>query len=201
MNARQSPYPIGSFKVRVPRDIWEAALDEVRRYGTLRTADAPEGSEGLVYLGGVPTSEELLVTSLLKIRHLPQGDRVQPSAAEIRWMMSQLKQRDEMLVAQFHTHRYGAAHSPGDDEMATSFHEGFLSIVAPRFATDVSKPEDCVFHEYRGRQFRAMTASEVTSRIVISVPVIEKPGVTDSEGGGWWARFAQRLRLTAAKLR
>ena len=67
MTARSTPYPPAGYRVRLPHHIWQAALGEVRRYAALDTYDGRRGSEGLVYLGGVPTADAMVVTSLLRL--------------------------------------------------------------------------------------------------------------------------------------
>lgn len=175
MTARAIPYPLPGFHVRIPEPLWTAALDEVRRYAALQAIGRRHGSEGLVYLGGIPASNILVVTSLLRLHHQPQGDCVRPTPTEIRWLMSQLRQRDEKLIAQLHTHRYGARHSPGDDHMATSFHNGFLSIVAPHFAIGVHQIDQCSVHEFSGGKFRILPADETVSRFSIPAQIIDRP--------------------------
>ena len=174
MTARSTPYPPAGFHVRIPAAVWASALDEVRRYATLGNRGRLRGSEGLVYFAGVPTADALIVTAVFRLNHEPQGDRVEPTQAEVRWLLSTLRERDEKLVAQLHTHRYGAAHSPGDDQMATSFHEGFLSIVAPRLAVDVERIDECIVHEYRRGTFRRLSTDETAARIKVHAQTVDR---------------------------
>ncbi|MDF1597274.1 MAG: hypothetical protein P1T08_14445 [Acidimicrobiia bacterium] len=201
MTFRSHPYPPPGHQVRLPTPIWTAALDEVRRYSHLGgTRDHP-GSEGLVYLAGVPAAAGLVVTAVLRLQHEPQGDRVAPTREEVRWLMSTLRDRDEKLVAQFHTHRNGAFHSPGDDQMATSFHDGFLSIVAPKFAVGIHRLDQCEVHEYRKGYFYAMTTAEVESRITVHDIVVDRlPEMLQKEPDRWH-RFVQRLNSIALRQR
>jgi hypothetical protein len=199
MTARATPYPPVGFRVRIPEPVWNAALDEVRRYATVRASDGRAGSEGLVYLGGIPTPDTLMVTSLLRLHHEPQGDCVKPTPAEIRWLLSELRQRDEKLVAQLHTHRHGARHSPGDDAMATSFHDGFLSIVAPGFAVNVGRIDQCIVHEYRSGTFQPLSAAETAARFTVHAQLIDRPHPHASGEPNRWHRFVPRLKPTAHK--
>jgi len=157
------------------------------------------GSEGLVYLGGVPTADALIVTSLFRLHHQPQGDCVKPTPDEVRWLLATLRERDEKLIAQFHTHRHGANHSPGDDRMATSFHDGFLSIVAPDFAIGVERIAQCIVHEYRSGAFRPLSAEETAARVVVHAQIIDRTHDHLDEEPHPWRRFAQRLKSIAPK--
>lgn len=198
MSARAAPYPPPGSLVRIPDTVWHAALHELRCYGNLCTRDGAKGSEGLVYFGGVTTPGELIVTSVLRIRHSPQGDRVTPAQNQVRWLLTTLRARDEKLLAQIHSHRYGTCHSRGDDCMATSFHEGFVSIVVPNFAHEVVRPEQCGFHEYRQGVFQRLSESEVSERIEILPHVLDRTPETGGyiryEGPPIWKLFVRKLK-------
>jgi hypothetical protein len=199
MTARSTPYPPAGFHVRIPATVWASALNEVRRYATVGIHDGRRGSEGLVYLVGVPTGDALIVTAVYRLDHEPQGDRVMPTPAEVRWLLSTLRERDEKLVAQFHTHRHNASHSPGDDRMATSFHDGFLSIVAPNFAVDVERIGQCIVHEYRSGTFRPLSNDETAARFTIHAQIVDRPHDRAAEEPNRWRRFVQRLKSIVRK--
>lgn len=201
MTARSTPYPPAGYHVRIPAMIWTSALNEVRRYATAGIHHGGRGSEGLVYLAGVPTSDALIVTALYRLYHEPQGDRVMPTPAEVRWLLSTLRLRDEKLIAQLHTHRYSARHSPGDDRMATSFHDGFLSIVAPDFAVDIERIDQCVVHECRGGTFLPLPTDETTARFTIYEQLVDRHQLDPAEEPNIWRRFGQKLRSIAPKRR
>jgi len=200
MTARSVPYPPPGCRIRVPEALWAAALEEVRHYATLRAGPERSRSEGLVYLAGVAIADELIVTSVLRLHHAPQGDRVQPTLAEVRWLLSTLRDRDEKLIAQLHTHRHGAAHSSGDDRMATSFHEGFLSIVAPKFARGIHRIDQCVVHEYRNGSFQPLSYAESVTRFRVHAQIVDRHTVA-SEGPTRWRRFVKRLKSIARRRR
>jgi hypothetical protein len=144
----------------------------------------------------------MIVTSLYRLNHVPQGDRVVVVREESRWLVRELRARDEKLVGQLHSHRGSAGHSSGDDACATSFHEGFLSIVIPFFARGVTVPADCAFLEYRAGEFIELDLREIEQRIRVYEPVIERDGAlaTRKEQVGWRA-FVERLRSIALRRR
>jgi hypothetical protein len=179
--------------------VWTSALDEVRSYATVGIHDGRRGSEGLVYFAGIPTADALIVTAVFRLHHEPQGDCVKPTPAEVRWLLSMLRERDEKLIAQLHTHRHGARHSPGDDRMATSFHDGFLSIVAPSFAVDVERISQCIVHEYRSGTFRPLSANETAARFTVHAQIVDRPQHSAAEEPNRWRRFVQRLKSIAPK--
>lgn len=203
MRARSTPYPPPGYPVRIGDAIWNGCLETVRAYATLGAKHARRGSEALVYLGGVVAGAEVIVTALYRLHHQPQGDRVVVTPEEARWLVATLRDRDEKLVAQLHSHRSFAGHSHGDDAWATSFHEGFLSIVIPRFGAEVSAPVDCAVLEYRGGEFHRLTRDEVARRIRIEPEIVERLSlprfgpVTKKS----WDGFVQRLKSIAQKRR
>lgn len=202
MSARAQPYPPPGYPVRVPGPLWRGALATVREYATRGYEQGRVGSEALVYFGGVVAGEEVIVTTLYRLNHAPQGDRVVVTREEARWLLRQLRARDEKLLGQLHSHRGRAGHSFGDDAGATSFHEGFLSIVVPFFGQDVVVPAECAVLEYRAGQFVELDVGEVERRIQLYEPIVERIGVAPVERKeGRWPGFVARLKSIARRRR
>lgn len=205
MSARATPYPPAGYQLRIPADIWDNALATMRIYATLGSSELGErGSEGLVYLGGVVAGDEMLITGLYRLNQEPQGDRVVVTPEEARWLLKSLRARDEKLVGQLHSHRGPAGHSPGDDIWATSFHEGFLSMVVPWFGAGVTRPNDCAILEYRGGRFVELARDEVDGRIDVYAEIDEhRAQVTIAREAarkeGRWRAFVARLQSIAPK--
>ena len=201
MSRRSDPYPAPGYGVRVPEPIWSAALNELRVYGTLGRDG--RGSEGLVYLGGAVAGDEMIVTSLYCLDHAPQGGRVIVTPIEAKWLLRVLRAHDEKLVGQVHSHRGTAGHSRGDDQHATSFHEGFLSIVVPQYGHGITAVSHCAVLEYRDGAFADLTASEVQRRVRVEPYVVRRitaaPATDPPESR--WHRYVQRLRSTVLGLR
>jgi hypothetical protein len=183
----------------VPLPIWKDTLAALAWYGT-------QDSEGLVYWGGaVGAASEIQVLSLLRVNHDPQGYRAKPSQTASRELLRALRSRDEKLIAQVHSHPGVAFHSPGDDQFATSFHPGFLSIVVPHFARTVALIDECAVFEYRGA-FEELTPAEVHSRIHIYDPVVDlappqENASTNLEEKQSWKSLIRKLRSIAPKKR
>lgn len=191
MKARLAPYPGPGFRVRIPAEIWVLTLDAIRGYANRSGPTGRKGSEALVYFSGVPTLTEVVVTGLLELGHLPQGDRVAVTRGEARWLVRSLAARDEKLVAQVHSHRELAGHSAGDDMWATSFHEGFVSIVVPRFGINVNSVTECAVLEYQGGTFRDLPPDEVAQRFLIQPQRALMKEVAEESR---WSAFARKLK-------
>jgi hypothetical protein len=202
VSRRSDSYPGEGYGVRWPEPIWTAGLDEMRRYATQGVGWRRRGSEALVYVGGVVAGGEIVVTTLYCLGHEAQGDCVIVTADEARWLLRMLRERDEKLVGQVHSHRFAAGHSPGDDQHATSFHEGFLSIVVPRFGQGVTSVEQCAVLAYRRGAFEYLGDDEVAERLrvqpqaiarVATAPIVSSTDTPESR----WPRFVQSLKSIA----
>jgi hypothetical protein len=203
MSVRQDSYPPPGAIVRIPDRVWDRALEVIREYATLGAEQDSIGSEALVYLAGAVSGGELLVTSLYELCHAAQGDRVVVTPGEARWLLRTLRARDEKLIGQVHSHRGRAGHSPGDDLHATSFHEGFLSVVVPRFGAGITTPAQCAVLEFRAGKFGQLTPEDSDRRIKV-YGQIARPAADDHraarEEGGWRA-FVKKLKSIARSRR
>lgn len=195
---RSIPYPgIGSL-FYLPQNIWDETVKSVAYYGQFR-------SEGLVYWGGiVDGAGGITVTSLLCLNHLPQGGCVRPTSEEMRALLRSLRERDEKLVAQIHTHLGEAFHSLGDSQKATSFHPGFISIVLPGFGRGVASLLDCAVYEFRG-DFERLRQDEIKSRFAIYNQTVDLMPRPEPVKGKWretlWNTLSQKLKFIARKKR
>lgn len=190
MSARTAPYPAPGYTVRLPARFWSQTLSILRTYGKGRRRQL--ASEGLVYLAGIPAGSEMIVTGLYDVCHAPQGDHVIVSPDEARWLLRSLRERDEKLIAQIHSHRGAAGHSQGDDAHASSFHDGFLSIVVPRFARGDPRPHECSVLEYRSGAFAELSPASAQRRIHLVEGVWRRS--EPSQGVSSWKRFVMRRR-------
>ncbi|SRR6266567_77055 len=193
MRAREVAYPPPGFPIRLPADLWQRTLGVIRRYAKLGGRSRIRGSEAIVYWAGVVAAGEMVITAIYELNHAPQGDSVRVTPEEARWLVRTLRSRDEKLVAQVHSHRGLAGHSHGDDLWATSFHEGFVSIVVPHFASDVTSPLQCAVLDYRGGQFQPMAPEEIERRIVLAPTMVVKPQTWLGKDSAW-KRFVQKLK-------
>lgn len=164
---RSVPYPSGGQPIFLPQYIWGETLGSLSKYRTKK-------SECLVYWGGiVGASGEVVITSLLRPNHTFQGWRVQLTSSEMKNLLRTLRIRDEKLMVQIHSHPGDAFHSPGDDDLATSFHSGFLSIVVPNFAKNISLLSQCAVYEYSEAKFVKLTSEQIDHRFIIYNQVVD----------------------------
>jgi hypothetical protein len=159
----------------IPQPLLELTFEHLHRYGRY-------GSEGLVYwAGSIGAGGDNLVQVVLLVNHRPQGPRVEVSRQEARLLLRTLKELDVKLLAQIHSHPGAAFHSRGDDEHATSFHPGFLSIVVPELGRTQPTLETCAVHEYQ-EGFRQLSHQEVRERLQILPDAVELQPAPWAEG-------------------
>lgn len=119
-------------------------------------------------------------------------------------MLRSLRSRDEKLLAQVHSHPGAAYHSPGDDDGATSFHDGFISIVVPEFARGEPNLGQCAVFEFAGGAFAQLAQREVPSRVrLVSFIEDRAPPAAPEVRQSWLSTIVSNLKqkLTGWKKR
>lgn len=180
---RTVSYPGRGRLVFLSKYIWDETLTSLSQY---RHAN----SECLVYWGGVVGArKEIMITSLLRPNHAFQGWRVRLTSSEMKNLLRTLRTRDEKLLVQIHSHPNGAFHSPGDSDLATSFHKGFLSIVVPNFAKNVTLLSECAVYEFSGKKFFRLTAEQIEHRFIVYDQIVDlAPPVSEQKDDSGWRR-------------
>lgn len=196
---RNAPYPGVGAGVVLAETIWTRTLRELREYGE-------SSSEGLVFWGGVVVNADLLVTGLYLPKHSPQGGRARLTSEESRWLLRALRIRDEKLLAQVHSHPGSAFHSTGDDNLAASFHSGYLSVVVPQYARDVTDVEQCAVFEFDGSSFFEIPSKSISQRFAVRSLVEsrrpERPQDTEIDKvEGWLRTIVSNLKQKLTELR
>lgn len=164
---RSVAYPGSGVHWCVPQPVMDDTAAYLKRYGARR-------SEGLAYwAGSVGANGEVNVQTLILVNHQPQGAGVHVTREEARKLVRALAEFDLKLLAQVHSHPGEAFHSHGDDEHATSFHEGFVSAVVPRYAAADTGLYDWAIHEYRDGEFVMVPPPEVRTRFQI-LPMVHE---------------------------
>jgi proteasome lid subunit RPN8/RPN11 len=130
-------------------------------------------SEALMFWGGVVSGSSLQITGVFLPRHRAGGAHVKLSNEESRWLIRRLRARDEKLIAQVHSHPGKAFHSEGDDEGATSFHAGFLSVVVPEYGRRATSISDCAVYEHDGNSFIELTPKQIMERFRVQ-PLVDR---------------------------
>lgn len=164
---RSVTYPGPGAWWSVPQPIVGETVAYLKRYGA-------RGCEGLAYwAGSVGANGEVVVQTLILVNHEPQGAGVHVTRDEARRLVRALAELDLKLVAQVHSHPGEAFHSLGDDEHATSFHEGFISAVVPHYAREDVGLYGWTFHEYRESGFVRVPPAEVRARFQV-LPMVRE---------------------------
>jgi len=148
----------------IPRYLFERSIEVLRKRGRVK-------QEGLVLWAGATAinAEEAYVLSLIVPRRGHWGGGVRLGIETLLKLSKELEKRDLQLLAQVHTHPRNFGHSLGDENMATSFRLGYLSIVIPDFAlVEVRDLSTCYVYEYQGNfKWRLLENDEIDQRFVI----------------------------------
>ncbi|MBP2252571.1 proteasome lid subunit RPN8/RPN11 [Halarchaeum solikamskense] len=131
--------------------------------------------ECYVFWAGAIAGDEAYVSTCVYPRVESRHGGVKVPLEKMTEINQELRARDQILLAQVHSHPGRARHSPVDEEKAVSFHEGFVSIVIPDFgATPVYDLRDCGVYTYtRDSGWQLLDDDGVVDRFVIEDTVVE----------------------------
>lgn len=126
-------------------------------------------NECSVFWGGVGTGKMAEVRSVYFPLQTATSVSVQVHPDGVHKMYDLLDQRNEILLAQVHSHPGTAFHSGTDDLFPATFLVGFLSIVVPNFCSaGLNEFRDCAvfFHQGNG-VWAKMDSSQIQMRLKI----------------------------------
>lgn len=149
-----------------------AVLRETQQY---IEAHGEDGKEGYVFwAGAVADNEAYITTCVYPTANARQGG-VKVPLEKMTEINLELRDRDQLILAQVHSHPGVARHSPVDEEKAVSFHEGFVSIVIPDFGeTPVYDLRDCGVYIYTADDgWHLLNDTEIEERFAIGDTVLE----------------------------
>lgn len=149
-----------------------AVLRETQRF---IEAHGAEGKEAYVFWAGAVADGEAYVTTCVYPTANARHGGVKVPLEKMTEINLALRDRDQLILAQVHSHPGVARHSPVDEEKAVSFHEDFASIIVPDFGeTPVYDLRDCGVYLYSADDgWRLLDDAEVENRFVIEETVLE----------------------------
>lgn len=127
------------------------------------------GKECSVFWGGIGRGEVADVESVYFPVQTATPVSVEVHPDGIHTMYEALDSKNEMLLAQVHSHPGAAFHSGTDDSFPATFFVGFLSIVVPNFCSaGLNGFADCAVFCHRGNGVWArMNPPEIKTRLRI----------------------------------
>ncbi|MFA9516582.1 hypothetical protein ACERIT_05095 [Halopenitus sp. H-Gu1] len=149
-----------------------AVLRETQRF---IEAHGAEETEAYVFWAGAVTDGEAYITTCVYPTANARHGGVKVPLRKMTEINLELRDRDQLVLAQVHSHPGVARHSPVDEEKAVSFHEGFVSIVVPDFGeTPVYDLRDCGVYVYTATEgWRLLDDGEIEDQFVIEETVLE----------------------------
>lgn len=165
---RERRVPTGVQRYHIP----EAVIEETQRF--LRSHGA-NGHEAYMLWAGGFSEHEAYVTTCVEPEVPTRPGGVKIPTRKMTQINRALLERDQLLVAQVHSHPGQAFHSNVDERKAVTFHEGFVSIVVPDYAsTSVADLQACGVYRYHiGQGWRQLTAEETDDMFVIEPTSLE----------------------------
>jgi len=138
-------------------------------------AHGEEGTEAYVFWAGAVADGEAYITTCVYPTANARHGGVKVPLQKMTEINLELRDRDQLVLAQVHSHPGSARHSPVDEEKAVSFHEGFVSIVVPDFGeTPAYDLRECGVYVYTVDDgWRLLDEAEVEDRFVIEETVLE----------------------------
>ncbi len=163
-NRRRRPIPDNINRLYIPLAVLEATDRMMRRFGQ-------EKRECYVWWSGyfTPDGEGQVLTALCPEMHSEYG-RIHLQTRDLTALHSRLRENDQVLVAELHTHPPGAG---GQNEVDAAYpaatYRGFISIVVPDFAFPIFHDlRNAYIYEYLGSgEWRQLERGEIEDRFVV----------------------------------
>lgn len=159
--------------VRIPQKIAFISISELVFSNTIshlrKIGNA--NREGIAYWTGIINKEEALVKSVIFADAYPEFNNEGwfaelPLQASLK-LGETIHRKNEVLIAQIHSHPREAFHSLIDDQSPISHRIGFLSIVVPYFGKNVTSLSQCKIYEYLGKgEWRDLLQDEINDRFI-----------------------------------
>jgi proteasome lid subunit RPN8/RPN11 len=133
------------------------------------------GHEAYVLWAGAIADNEAYVTSCIYPKTETRHGGVDVPRSKMREIIQELHERDQIVIAQAHSHPGVARHSDLDEKKPVSFHEGFASVVVPDFGeTPIYDLRDCGVYIYTEQEkWRLLDDEEVEEKFAIEDTKIE----------------------------
>lgn len=123
-----------------------AVLRETQKY--IEEHGAKEQEAYVFWAGAVAGNEAYITTCVYPTANARHGG-VKVPLEKMTEINLELRDRDQIILAQAHSHPGRALHSSVDEEKAVSFHQGFVSVVVADFGeTPVYDLRDCGVYIY-----------------------------------------------------
>lgn len=161
--AKVSAVPPTIRTYRVPGAILRDSVE------TLRTLSRGSKESVVLWQGKVLDEDTAEITHLVVPKQLTGPYHFNVPLAERLALIAKVSEHNEFILIQLHTHPQQAFHSPADDEMAITKHQGAISIVVPYFGRHWQGSfEDTSVHINLGNAtWRQLTLSEVAGLLEV----------------------------------
>ena len=152
-------------KYYIPDSVFNNTVSHLRKVGD-------SYKEGIAYWSGVLDKNEAHITRTIFADNYPEFQNEERFArvsldAALK-IGEEIHKNNEILFAQIHTHPAKAFHSFVDDEYPISHRIGFVSIVIPNFAQNITSLSKCKVFEYLGKaRWSELSHQEAIGKFVV----------------------------------
>ena len=157
--------PRNIIRYHIPHSILSDTLSHLRKIGY-------DYKEGVAYWSGILNKYEAIVTRVIFADNYPEFQNeeyfARVSLDTAFKIGNEMHDKNEILLAQIHTHPREAFHSFIDDTHPISHRIGFVSIVIPDFAQNVNLLSECMILEYLGMaMWNELFPREVADKFIV----------------------------------
>ena len=131
-----------------------------------------EHREGIAYWSGILDKDKARITRAIFADSFSEFQNEQcfahVSLDTVFRIGEEIHEKHEILFAQIHTHPGKAFHSLVDDIHPISHRLGFVSIVIPNFARNITSLSECAIFEYLGKaNWNELSDNQVADKFIV----------------------------------
>lgn len=163
LSRRRRPVPDHIGRFYIPQAVLQATDHTMRRFGQ-------ERRECYVWWGGYFTAGNAQVVTALWPEVATDYGRIHLTYRELSRLQTELRQLDQVLLVELHTHPPGGGgQNEVDAAHPAATYRGFVTVVVPDFAHPRFRhPREAHVYEYLGQgKWRQLSSAEVDERFVI----------------------------------
>lgn len=167
---RQRQRPASINRYYLTGDVITATEKLMRRYGK-------EERECYVWWGGYCTSDgDAQIVSAILPEVTTQFGRVHLSSAQLSKLHAKLRELDQILLVELHTHPGGSGQNEVDAAHPAAIYPGFVTVVVPDFCKSGIGELSAHFYQYQNNKcWNALSRQEINDRFIIEPSFVSVP--------------------------
>lgn len=124
--------------------------------------------EGLVFWSGILENDTAFIRRMICPQNISTSISAHTTNQGLSYLREILRENNEFLFMQVHSHPAAAFHSFTDNNEAISFKKGFISIVVPYFGENMDNMNTWAIFEYTDSfRWRKLGYKEISKRFIL----------------------------------